>query len=157
MDTTDIIFELLKLGSVGVISGLFSAYIATRGHRNKKWWELRVAAYQSVIEALSDLTHYYGRKYKAEIENREISDEYEDELSKFWDDSYHKVRKAADSGVFLFSEDVNYALKEFMNLKNENHQTYFEHIDSYLAVAERCLKTVVTSANKDLRVKDTWI
>ncbi len=153
----DNIIELLKLGSVGIISGLFSAYIATRGHRNKKWWELRVAAYQSVIEALSDLTHYYGRKYKAEIESRELSDEYEAELGKFWDDSYHKVRKAADSGAFLFSKDVNAALKEFMDLKNENHHTYFEHLDSNLAVAERCLKTVVASANKDLRVSDGWL
>jgi len=153
----DNIVELLKLGSVGIISGLFSAYIATRRHRNKKWWELRVAAYQSVIEALSDLTHYYGRKYKAEIEHRELSDEYEAELRKFWDESYHKIRKAADSGVFLFSKDVNIALKEFMDLKNENHDTYFEHLDSNLAVAEKCLKTVVISANKDLRLSDGWL
>ncbi|WP_076407577.1 hypothetical protein [Shewanella sp. UCD-KL12] len=152
----DTISELLKLGSVGIISGLFSAYIATRGHRNKKWWELRVAAYQSVIEALSDLTHYYDRKYKAEIESRELSDEYEAELGMFWDDSYHKIRKAADSGVFLFSKDVNVALKEFMDLKNESHHTYFEHLNSYLAVADKCLKTVVASANKDLRVSDDW-
>lgn len=152
----DTIVELLKLGSVGIISGLFSAYVATRDHRNKKWWELRVAAYQSVIESLSDLTYYYDRKYRAERENRELSVEYEAELSKFWDDSYHKVRKAADSGVFLFSEEVNLALKEFMELKNDNHHTYYNLLDSYLAVAEKCLETVVSSANKDLRVKDTW-
>ena len=153
----DTIVEIIKLGIVGTIAGLFSAYIATRGHRNKKWWELRVAAYQSVIEALSDLTHYYNRKYKAEIEHRELSKEYEEEIGKFWDESYHKVRKAADSGVFLFSEEVNHALKEFMELKNEDHHTYFEHLDSYLAVAEKCLKTVVSSANRDLRVRDTWL
>ncbi len=149
--------EILKLGVVGIVSGLFSAYVATRGHRNKKWWELRVAAYQSVIEALSDLTHYYNRKYKAEIEHREISEEYEAELSKFWDSSYHKVRKAADSGVFLFSKEVNAALQEFKNLQNEDHQTYFEYLDSYSAIAEKCLKTVVECANKDLRVRDTWL
>lgn len=153
----DTFIELLKLGSVGLIAGLFSAYIATRGHRNKKWWELRVAAYQSVIEALSDLTHYYDRKYKAEIESIDLSKENEAELSKFWDDSYHKIRKATDSGVFLFSEDVNQALKEFMDLKNEDHQSYFEYLDSYSAIADKCLKTVVASANRDLRVRDTWL
>lgn len=153
----DTFIEIFKLGSVGLIAGLFSAYIANRGHRNKKWWEMRVAAYQSVIEALSDLTHYYGVKYKAEIEHRELSEEFEEKLGKFWDESYHKVRKAADSGVFLFSEDVNRALKEFTDFKNEDHQSYFEHLDSYSAVAERCLNTVVASANRDLRVKDTWL
>ena len=153
----DTIAELLKLGAVGIISGLFSAYIATRGHRNKKWWELRVAAYQSVIEALSDLTHYYDSKFKAEIEHRELSEAYEKELSKYWDDSYHKVRKAADSGIFLFSKDVNKALKEFVDSKNEYHQSYFEHLDSSLAIANRCLRTVVSLANKDLRVSDHWL
>ena len=153
----DELLEILKLGSVGIVSGLFSAYIATRGHRNKKWWELRVAAYQSVIEALSDVTHYYQSKYKAEIESREISVEYEAELNKFWNDSYHKVRKAADSGIFLFSKEVNLALKEFMNLKNEKHQSYFEYLDSYTAIADKCLRTVVESANKDLRVTDNWL
>ena len=153
----DAIIEILKLGSVGILSGLFSAYIAIRGHRNKKWWELRVSAYQSVIEALSDLTYYYDRQYTAEIERRELGEEDEAKLGKFRDDGYHKVRKAADSGVFLFSEDVNIALKEFMDLKNEEYQSYFEHLDSYLAVTEKCLKTVVSSANKDLRLKDTWL
>ncbi|USF86395.1 hypothetical protein [Candidatus Endoriftia persephonae] len=153
----DTFLELLKLGIVGLIAGLFSAYIATREHRNKKWWELRVVAYQSVIEALLDLTHYYNRKYKAEMENRELSKEYEAELDKFWDESYHKIRKASDSGVFLFSNEVNQALKEFVDLKNIDHHTYFEYLDSNLSVAEKCLKTVVSSANKDLRVKDTWL
>lgn len=149
------IVELIKLGAVGIISGIFSAYIATRGHRDMKWWELRVAAYQSVIEALSDLTHYYDSKYKAEVESRELSDEYEEELGRFWKDGYHKVRKAADSGVFLFSEDVNRALKEFMDLKNQNHQSYWEHLDSNLAIAEKCLKTVVKSAKNDLRINNS--
>jgi hypothetical protein len=116
-----------------------------------------VAAYQSVIEALSDLTHYYNRKYKAEIEYRELSKEYEAELSKFWESGYHKVRKAADCGVFLFSKEVNDALKEFKNLQNEDHQTYFEYLDSYSAIAEKCLNTVVDCANKDLRVSDSWL
>ena len=149
--------EIIKLGVVGLVSGLFSAFIATRGYRNKKWWELRVSAYQAVIEAISDLTHYYNRKYKAEIERGKISDEYEAELSRFWENSYHKVRKAADSGVFLFSKEVNMALKEFMDLQNEEHHTYFEYLDSYSGVAEKCLKTVVECANKDLRVRDSWL
>ena len=153
----DTIVEILKLGSVGIVSGLFAAYIATRGHRNKKWWELRVSAYQSVIEALSDLTYYYDKKYIAEAENRELSKEYEAELEKFWDEGYHKVRKAADIGVFLFSENVNTALKEFIDLKNEDHHTYFEYLDSYSAVARKSLKTIVASANTDLRVRDTWL
>jgi uncharacterized Ntn-hydrolase superfamily protein len=153
----DAIFEILRLGSVGILSGLFSAYLALRGHRNRKWWELRVEAYQSVIEALSDLTHYYDEKFDDEIQRREISQEREAELKQFWDSSYHSVRKAADSVVFLFSESVNQALREFIDLRNEHYKSFFDYIDSHSAVAKKCLETVVGFANKDLRVNDTWI
>lgn len=149
----DAVIELLKLGSVGLIAGLFSAYIAIRGHRNKKWWELRVEAYKSIIEALSDLTYYFDRKY----ELAESSEQSRADLEKLWDDNYHKVRKAADSGAFLFSEEVNLALKEFRDLRNIDHQDYFDYLDSYSCVAKKCLKSIVSSANKDLRVKDTWL
>lgn len=149
--------ELIKLASVGVISGLFSAFIANKPHRDKKWWELRVSAYQSVIESLSDLVYYFDKKYTAEIENRELNEEFESELSKVWDESFHKVRKAADGGVFLFSQDVNDALQSFMKLRNDDHHTYFEYLDANLFAANNCLKSVVKSANTDLRLSKTWL
>ena len=152
----DTFLELLRLVAVGIISGLFSAYIANRGHRNKKWWELRVASYKEVIEALSDLNHYFNQSYKAEIEHREFSDAYKLNLQKVWNDSYNKVRRAADSGVFLFSDDVNRALNEFANVKDEDHDTYFDYLDSNLVVAEKCLKSVVALAKKDLQVEGRW-
>jgi hypothetical protein len=155
------IMELIKLGSVGLISGIFSAYLATRGHRNKKWWEMRVSAYQSAIEALSDLIYYYERQYNAEITRREVNKKYQTELHKLWAEGYQKVKKAADSGSFLFSRDVKYALKEFIDLekenKNEKQQHYQEYLDSSLFIAKKCLETVVTSANKDLRMRDSWL
>lgn len=95
------------------------------GHRNRKWWEKRVAAYQPVIEALSDVTHYYDVQYKVEIMHRELSAEQEEELRRFWDSGCHSVRKAADTGSFLFSDDVNKALREFVGLRSANYDTYF--------------------------------
>ncbi|GJM17593.1 MAG: hypothetical protein DHS20C13_29200 [Thermodesulfobacteriota bacterium] len=153
----DTFVELLKLGTVGFISGLLSAYFAIRIHRNEKWWELRVAAYQSVIEALSDLTHYYNANYLHEIGQRELSGKYKAEIEKFWSNNYQKIRKAADSGIFLFSEEVNKSLKEFIDLDKIEYDSYFEYLDSSLPAAEKCLRAVVSSANKDLRLKDTWL
>ena len=153
----DILLELIKLGSVGIISGLFSAYFATRVHRNRKWWELRVEAYKSIIEALSDLTHVYDRKLKAEMEHRELPKDYEAKLDGFSDESYHKVRKAADSGVFLFSKEVNDVLTDFMSLKDEHFDMYHDHLEGYLLKAKNCQKVIVKSANKDLRIKDGWL
>jgi len=64
IDTT---LELIKLASVGFIAGLFSSVIANRDHRQRKWWELRVSAYQNAIEALSDLVYYYDTRLNAEM------------------------------------------------------------------------------------------
>ena len=149
--------ELIKLGSVGIISGLFSAFLAYKSHRNKKWWELRVSAYQSLIESLSDLVYYFDKKYTAEIERRELNSQFEEELSKLWGENFHKVRKAADTGVFLFSKEVNDALQEFIDQKNEPHNTYFDYLDSNLFVADKCLKTIVKSAKSDLQLSARWL
>lgn len=53
------VLEFLKLAFVGTVAGLFSSFLGNWSFRHKKWWELRVDAYQSAIESLSDLVHYY--------------------------------------------------------------------------------------------------
>lgn len=50
----EIAWELAKMGGTGLVAGLFTAWVTMRDHRDKKWWELRVTAYQIVIDALSD-------------------------------------------------------------------------------------------------------
>lgn len=149
--------EILKLGAVGLTAGLFSAWIGSLSHRNLKWWEEKLDAYQSVINALSDIVYYFDVHYRAELEHREISDEREKEIRKFWDKSYHEVRKYADSGTLFFSSEANQALVQFMKLRDENFDSYFEHIDSYSAGAEKCLKIIVESARKDLKLNHSWL
>lgn len=148
--------EILKMGLVGLIAGWFSSYMATRDHRYKKLWELRGAAYQSVIEALSDLTYYFGKLYEAEILSSELSDEKTKELNQIWTDGYHKVRQAADVGAFLFSEEAGDALKKFIKCHDENnvYETFFERVDSDLFEAKSCLNLLVLSSKKDLRLRD---
>ena len=52
---------------------------------------------------------------------------HEKELRKYFDNSFHKIRVAADSGAFLYSEKVNESLRELMALRNSNHDTWFEY------------------------------
>lgn len=153
----DTIIELLKLGSVGILAGLFSSFITSRDYRNKKWWELRIAAYQSLIEALSDLNHYFNSNYNAEIKNQELDGSHEKKLRVYFDNSFHKIRVAADSGAFLYSEKVNKSLQELMAIRSANHDTWFEYLDENLAVTEKCLRSVVSSSKIDLQVKSSWL
>lgn len=145
--------ELLKLAAVGITAGLFSYIVASHDHRQRKWWELRVAAYQNAIEALSDLVYYYDIHFSAEIEYRELSQESKIKLDTFWEQAFPRVRKYADSGAFLFSEDANAALREFMTVDNE--PSYFDHLDNRLAKACKCLNRLVECSKIDLRLKLT--
>lgn len=152
MDTA---LELLKLGMVGLIAGLFSSVIANRDHRHRKWWELRVAAYQNAIEALSDLVYYYDKHFSAEIEYRELPEDFKKKLDAFWEESFPKVRKFADSGAFLFSERANAALRELM--KDDDEASYIEHLDNNLAKAKRCLSELIECSKTDLKLKTGFI
>lgn len=151
----DTLLELLKLASVGVIAGVFSSALANRDHRQRKWWELRVTAYQSVIEALSDLVYYYDKHYNAAIEHRDLPEEFEKKLSAYWEQAFPRVRKAADSGAFLFSDKANAALREFMT--DENADWYIEHLDITLSKAKNCLSALVECSKDDLKLKLSWL
>ena len=151
----DTFVELLKLGSVGVIAGLFASLVANREHRYRKYWELRVVAYQSAIEALSDLYYYFDKNYEAEIERRELSEQFQKKISDSWDQAHPRVRRLADSGAFLFSERANAALKEFM--QKENDDFYLELLENGLAKSKKCLDELVACSKDDLRLKEGWL
>lgn len=147
--------ELLKLAAVGIVAGLFSSFISNKDHRQRKWWELRVEAYRGAIEALSDIVYYYDRHYNAEIESRELSVNFKQKMSNYWDIAYPRVRRLADSGAFLFSDRANAALKDFM--RDDDEQTYHEMLDNNLAKSKRCLAELVACSKEDLRLRDGWL
>lgn len=152
---SEILLELSKLAGVGLVSGVFSSLIANSDFRQRKWWELRVIAYQGVIEALSDIVYYYDKHYTAAIEYTEMSEEFKKKLSDYWDEAFPRVRKASDSGAFLFSDKANAALNEFM--KKETYDSWQEHLDNNLFKARTCLSTLVECSKHDLKLKPNWL
>ncbi len=147
---SEIVVDLIRLGVVGLVAGLFSSILANKDHRQRKWWELRVSAYQNAIEALSDLVYYYEKHYNAEIESRELPNEFKEKLDTYWEQAYPKIRKAADSGAFLFSDKANAALREFVD--TDDHQSYFEYLDDNLCKAQKCLKLLIECSKEDLKL-----
>lgn len=150
------VIQFLQLAFVGVVSGLFSAILAQRGHQQKRWWDLRVSAYQDLIYALSDLCYYYREHHTAHLEQREITVEFRSKLSSAWNDGYPKVRRAADAGAFLFSSEVARALKAFRDADGTSYDSYFEDIDQNFSAAEKCLAAVVEASKKDLQL-NWWV
>lgn len=111
-------------------------------------------AYKNAIESLAELVYYYDTHYNAEIESRELPIEFEEKLKANWEQAYPKIRKYADSGAFLFSEEANAALAKL--LRKEHAETFFEHIDNELAKVRECLRQLVECSKTDLKVKRCW-
>jgi len=153
----DAIGELLKLGAVGLVAGLFSSVLANRDHRYRVWWEKRVAAYQEAIEALSDLVYYYDVYYNAEIEHRDLDEKFKKELEDFWGPAFHRVRKGADSGAFIFSEDANKALADFVERDYDPEEMFIEHIEKRLSAARLCLSKLIALSKSDLQLRSSFL
>jgi len=149
----DALLELLKLALVGLVSGLFSHYLSGRKHRSEKWWEIRVAAYQDAISALSDLYHYFSSHFDAEMLQRGMPEDKKKELKPLWDSGFQKVRKAADAGAFLFSPQAETALKAFVKGEEDHYDTYFDYLDGRCADAKTCLDTLIACSKSDLRLR----
>ena len=147
----DTLFEFLKFVGAAFAGGLISSFLSNNDHRQRKWWELRVSAYTNAIESLAELVYYYDTHFNAEIESRELPKEFEEKLKANWEQAYPKIRKYADSGAFLFSEEANAALTKL--LRKEHAEPFFEHIDNELAKVRECLRQLVECSKTDLKVK----
>lgn len=120
------------------------------------WWELRVAAYRNAIEALSDLIYYYDEHYNAKIEYRELSPDFQEDLAAYWEQAFPKIRKLADSGAFLFSEEANKALRALVD-HEPGAESYVEYLDSRRAESRKCLDRLVKCSKVDLKLKHGWL
>ena len=151
-----LLFELLKLGSVGIIAGLFSSFLANRNFRNKKWWELRVSAYQTAIEAFSDVVHYYN-KQGDDWQVQKLTEQQNQSLNTMINEALPKIRKLSDTGAFLFSDEANTALRNFTDFKIKGE--IYDPDDYYgplQAEANKCLKELVSLSRKDLSIRNSW-
>ena len=153
----ELVVELIKLGATGVIAGVFSSLLANRDHRYKKWWELRVSIYTDLINALSDISYYYERHYNATIENRDLRNDFREKVEIFLEESFPRIRRAADAGAFIFSDKVNKALKKYIESSLIDFDSYEEFLDNNLYETKKCLEAVVKASKQDLKVNRWWL
>lgn len=147
--------QLLLSACVGLIAGAWGAAMANRGQRLQRYWEIRVAAYQAVIEALSDCIHYYEIHLRHELERQPMPPEIHNRLEDLSREAHAKLRKAADAGSFIFSKEVESAIRKVV--KDENFDTFFEHVESKLPASKACLKVIVDRSIDDLKVTRTFL
>lgn len=151
----DLTTELIKLGSVGLLSGAFGAFMALRRYKHERWWEMRVNAYKTVIESLSDMTAIY----EARNNNWEQSPVEPEGINNELRVVREKIRKHRDMGAFLFSNDAEQALTSFIEF-NVDSASVTDPSDVYGPFSRSsrdCLEKIVALSKKDLAVSSRWL
>jgi hypothetical protein len=82
-----------------------------------------------------------------------LSDERRADLYELINPAYTRVRKAADAGAFLFSEQAFGLLHEVRKEWEQDHEMFVERADALSVVARRSLDRLVQLPRTDLKLK----
>ena len=157
MSVLDQLPDLLRLSIVGLVSGLFSAALATRTFVTRRWWERQAEAYSSVVDALSSIVHYYDEQLASLGYPEGYEDPREPELRERERAARETVRRAAAVGSFLISKKSAEAIAWYLTvLGKDQANNWIEHASIEQAAAQQCLDAIVAEAKRDLR-RESWL
>jgi hypothetical protein len=143
-----------------VVTALASAWLTStfqnKDHRYRKHWELRVEAYRELIEGLAGIEQYWEAVERAAMRGSDLSEEAESRLDPMYRSGYASVRKAALTGVFLFSHKVEGSLHLYLSDRKLDPSDWFGYVEGELAAVSGCRRDVVDAARTDLEVLGSW-
>ena len=150
--------ETLLAIPIGLVIGAITSWITVRlslgRYRQEKWWELRVRAYERVIEALCDAKAYSSEKIDAEVQGTKPPDEINKILLKRAIEARWELERAADLGGFLLDRRALDRLKRYLIEKEDAIQTgtYISVLEGTLEASDSCLTDIIEIAREDLKV-----
>lgn len=151
--------EILKifiqiLLSVG--AAFLGAWLASRRFRNERWWEKKSEAYSELVEALHNMRWPSNEHFEAGIEQRDLSEEYSQELWQEFKKARKVVWKITESSSFLISSDVLKAVQEMERGLStaRSADSWFGHLDEQGVAIDTCLEKVKDIGAKELGIKN---
>ena len=158
MDETHVYTTLANLG-VGIVIALITAYVtvrlATQRFRTEQWWTRKADAYKVLLDALHRVKSC-DTKYLTELmQGRPFDEQSRSEILKVFREADLEVRKAIDTGSFIFCPEAMEVLRDLSEgLKQADRaETFDEHLEMELHAVEECLRVLPDIAKKDLNVK----
>lgn len=150
-----LLWPILQIPLTALASALLTSHLQNRDYRHRKHWELRVVAYQELIDALSGVELYYEAAWKAALRGEELSEDAEKRLGPGCELGFAKVRQAQLRGPFLYSEGVERALHIYLDERGRE-PTWLDHVEGEWSAAARCRSDIVGASKRDLEVPSSW-
>ena len=138
---------------IAILASFMTYQFAIKKFKTEKWWELKVVAYQNIIEALHNSKEFTSQHLNAYFEQRDIPEEKSESLKKKAYAATEEIKKAIDTGSFLLSEQAVERLKVFQGETEEAYKPHdwFSYLDYDYAATKKCLIDLLVIAKSDLQ------
>lgn len=137
--------------TAAIISSLVTYHLSIKKFRSLKWWELKVVAYQSIIEALHYRKKFFEEFLDEEMQVTKYTDDYKAEVLDNAKKARADLLKTIDVGTFLISGDAHIRLEKYMVATDYDGNSFFDYLDSGYGNTKRCLRDLKEAAAKDLK------
>ena len=137
---------------VAIVSARITVHYALRRFYSEKWWEKKPEAYGSIVEALHHMKNHADVHMEHDMRGSEPSEETQKELSERFHHAHAEVRKRADIGTFVISDEAVKALHMLeKDLEaSDNTQGWYGHLQLEYDAVKKCLVAMREIAKNDL-------
>jgi hypothetical protein len=151
--------NVVSSASVAVLTAALTAKWAVRRFQSERWWERKAGAYSDIARSLFLMKRYCDEYIDSKESGSTRTDEYEQELTKDWQQGNRAIAEATALGTFLVSPDAAAVLEE---LRRENGRAaaeddFYERASVESAALQRAIAALTSAARRDLRIHDRSI
>ena len=147
---------LLIQAMVALVIAVFTAWLTVRlslrRFRQERMWDRKAAAYERAIEALHNAKRFSSEHLDAYYKGKELEDEKADNLRKLSREARDEIRRAAEIGSFILSDQALGIIKTYENeIADTKELTMWQdYLDHDYGVTDKCLKQFIVEAKRDL-------
>ena len=149
----DSVQQILTAIAIAAASSWITVQLSSQKFRSERLWEKKVSAYERVIEAFHNSKKFDMEHMTAEERGSEIDEERDLELRNLAKVGRDEIRKAADIGSFILSEN---ALKILARYEAETEAaprepTWYEHLSASWSRDHQYMNELIKEAKRDLK------
>ena len=145
--------KILTAIAIAAVSSWITVQLSRHKFQTERWWEKKVAAYESVIEAFHKSKKFSIEHMKAVEIGSEMNELYDLELRKLAEDAREEISKARDIGSFILSEvalDI-LACYETESINAPREDTWYDCLQADFDRVNKYMKEFIAEAKLDLK------
>lgn len=146
-----------SLAFVGVVSSLFTTFLARKSFISERWWDRKADAYTRILEALVEMDRYHEAHYDDLTNEAQLSEERKAELTTAWKTAALEVDNSIRIGAFVISQEAHSALAKLRTATRGVHpQDFFGTVEANYTATSECIRQMREIGRTDLQVDARW-